>query len=128
MKYFLKSINLLCSFLIYNKINRNNFKKFLNCLIFCHINKIKIFVYGIGRSGLIAKMFAMRLMHLNYLVYIIGDVTTPSITSNDLIIIISNSGETFSLINIVNKCKDNINCKIILVTSSVNSSLSKLIS
>jgi len=31
---------------------------------------------GQGRSGLAAKAFAMRLMHLNFRVYVVGEVTT----------------------------------------------------
>ena len=38
--------------------------------------------------------FAMRLMHLGFVVYVIGDVTTPSINEDDCLIAISGSGET----------------------------------
>lgn len=87
--------------------------------------KNKIYVYGIGRSGLIARMFAMRLMHLNFIVHVIGDVTTPSISKNDLVIFISNNGETSSLINLANKL-NLLNVYLIIITSSINSSLFNL--
>ena len=39
----------------------------------------KVFVYGAGRSGLVGKAFAMRLMHLNLNVYVVGEIITPGI-------------------------------------------------
>ena len=37
----------------------------------------RIFVRGAGRSGFQAKSFAMRLMHLGYEVYVLGETITP---------------------------------------------------
>lgn len=37
----------------------------------------RIFVAGEGRSGFSAKGFAMRLMHLGYTVYVVGETITP---------------------------------------------------
>jgi 6-phospho-3-hexuloisomerase len=53
-----------------------------------------VFIVGSGRSELIGMAFAMRLMHLGFVVYVIGDVTTPSINEDDCLIAISGSGET----------------------------------
>jgi 6-phospho-3-hexuloisomerase len=53
-----------------------------------------VFIVGSGRSELIGMAFAMRLMHLGFVVYVIGDVTTPSINKDDCLIAISGSGET----------------------------------
>ena len=39
----------------------------------------KIFVVGAGRSGLAAKMFAMRLMHLDLNVYVVGETINPAL-------------------------------------------------
>lgn len=59
-----------------------------------------IFLAGAGRSGLVAKMFGMRLMHLNKKpVYVVGDVITPAITEGDTLMIISGSGRTKTLLN-----------------------------
>jgi 6-phospho-3-hexuloisomerase len=54
----------------------------------------RVFVVGEGRSGLLAKAFAMRLMHLQKTVFVVGETTTPAISQNDLIIAYSGSGET----------------------------------
>src|SRR4028119_2423993 len=54
----------------------------------------RIFVIGEGRSGLAIRMTAMRLMHLGCQVYVVGETTTPSIQSTDLLIACSGSGST----------------------------------
>ncbi|MEG9295282.1 6-phospho-3-hexuloisomerase [Mangrovibacillus sp. Mu-81] len=57
----------------------------------------RIFVYGEGRSGLMGKAFAMRLMHCGYEVYVIGETITPSMGNGDFLIAISASGSSTSL-------------------------------
>ena len=37
----------------------------------------RIFLLGAGRSGLEARAFAMRLMHMGFDVYVIGSATAP---------------------------------------------------
>ncbi len=39
----------------------------------------QIFVMGAGRSRLVGKAFAMRLMQLGLSVYVVGEITTPAI-------------------------------------------------
>ncbi len=84
----------------------------------------KIFVYGEGRSGLVGKCFAMRLMHIGYMVYVVGETTTPSINENDILFAISGSGETSLVLNVVKKSREN-GTSIIGVTSKKDSSLAK---
>jgi 6-phospho-3-hexuloisomerase len=52
------------------------------------------FCSGQGRSGLVARMAAMRLMHTGFDVHAVGGVTAPSIGKGDGLLIISGSGET----------------------------------
>ena len=40
----------------------------------------RIYVIGAGRSGLVAKAFAMRLMHLGLHAYVVGETITPAMT------------------------------------------------
>lgn len=54
----------------------------------------QVFVLGEGRSGLVGRMFAMRLMHLGHQAYVVGETITPAIGAGDLLIAISGSGET----------------------------------
>ena len=54
----------------------------------------RIFVTGLGRTGLMARGFAMRLMHLGRRVYHVGDVITPAIRQGDLLVICSRTGRS----------------------------------
>jgi 6-phospho-3-hexuloisomerase len=52
----------------------------------------RIFILGVGREGIAARAFAMRLMHLGKEVHWIWDDTTPGMTKGDLFIAVSGSG------------------------------------
>jgi 6-phospho-3-hexuloisomerase len=54
----------------------------------------RIFVFGEGRSGLVLRMGAMRLVHLGKTVHVVGDATTPAISAGDVLVVGSGSGET----------------------------------
>jgi 6-phospho-3-hexuloisomerase len=54
----------------------------------------RIFVTGLGRTGLMARGFAMRLMQLGRRVYHVGDVITPSISRGDLLILCTRTGRS----------------------------------
>lgn len=54
----------------------------------------RIFVAGTGRSDILGRVFAMKLMQMDFTVYVVGETTTPSIEAEDLLVIISGSGET----------------------------------
>lgn len=59
----------------------------------------RVFIAGAGRSGLLARTFAMRLLHLGFTVYVTGEVVTPAIAGGDLLIACSGSGETQTTIH-----------------------------
>ncbi len=86
----------------------------------------KIFVMGAGRSGFVARAFAMRLMHLGYDVYVVGETVTPRIGEEDLLITISGSGETTSVVNISRKAKEEIGSMLAAITQNENSTLAKM--
>jgi 6-phospho-3-hexuloisomerase len=54
----------------------------------------RIFVLGEGRSGLVMRMLAVRLMHLGKETFVVGETITPAIEPGDLLIACSGSGET----------------------------------
>jgi len=78
----------------------------------------KIFVAGLGRSGSVARCFAMRLAHLGYNTWILGDSTAPPLEKGDLFVVISGSGK--SLKRQIETAID-IDAVIIVVTSISNS-------
>ncbi|MGD1060106.1 MAG: 6-phospho-3-hexuloisomerase [Methanomassiliicoccales archaeon] len=82
----------------------------------------KIFAYGVGRSGLVAKAFSVRLVQMGLDVHIIGETTTPIVEAGDLVIIVSNTGETMSAIQTAN-IVGRIGAKVALVTSNAHSKL-----
>lgn len=85
----------------------------------------RIFILGEGRSGLQGKGVAMRLMHLGYQVYVIGETITPSIQSGDLLIAISGSGTTGNIVQLAeHAAKKGI--EIIAVTSELASPLAQI--
>lgn len=54
----------------------------------------RIFGCAVGRSGFILRGFMMRLMHLGFSVFVVGETITPRLQPDDLLIVISGSGET----------------------------------
>lgn len=52
----------------------------------------RVFFTGIGRSGLSARAFAMRLMHIGKPSFFIGEVATPAIGNGDVLVAVSSSG------------------------------------
>jgi len=85
----------------------------------------RIFVLGAGRSGLMAKGFAMRLMHIGYTVFVIGETITPSIQAGDVLLAVSGSGKTASILELATKAADN-GVTVISVTSHADSPLGKV--
>lgn len=61
----------------------------------------RVFLGGMGRSGLMMRAFAMRLMQLGVEVYVVGETTTPSIRKGDLLILGSRYGRSGSLAHYV---------------------------
>lgn len=89
------------------------------------IDTKRIFLMGAGRSSLAARAFAMRLMHMGFNVYVVGETTTPAVQPDDIVIAISGSGETPSIANLGAIAK-RIGSKLVTVTSNRDSTLGKL--
>ncbi|WP_257348787.1 6-phospho-3-hexuloisomerase [Pseudalkalibacillus decolorationis] len=82
----------------------------------------RIFVVGEGRSGFMAKSFAMRLMHLGAHVYVVGETITPSLQTGDVVVAVSGSGTTKSVVNTVKKARD-LDCSVVSITTKTDSEL-----
>lgn len=90
-----------------------------------HQHTGRIFVLGEGRSGLMAKAFAMRLMHLGATVFVFGETITPSIEQNDILVSISGSGCTSTVVDRAEKAKS-LGCSIIALTTDHDSPLGRV--
>jgi len=85
----------------------------------------RIYVMGAGRSGLVAKAFAMRLMHLGLQAFVVGETITPALNKGDAIVIFSGSGRTKTVADIAETAKD-IGARICLITSNADSRIGKI--
>lgn len=85
----------------------------------------RIFVDGAGRSGYMMRCFAMRLMHIGFCTYFLGETVTPGAREKDILIVGSGSGETGSLVARAKKARK-IGCKIAVITISGCCSLGSL--
>lgn len=85
----------------------------------------RIFVVGEGRSGLAVRMFAMRLMHLGYQVYVVGETTTPALRRGDLLIACSGSGATSAVLAMTTTAH-RAGGRIVAVTTAPESSLGQV--
>ena len=54
----------------------------------------RTYVTGEGRSGLVARTFAMRLQHLGLVSYVVGETICPALEAGDLLIAVSGSGKS----------------------------------
>jgi 6-phospho-3-hexuloisomerase len=80
----------------------------------------RIYVMGAGRSGLVAKAFAMRLMHLGFQAYVVGETITPAMKPGDLMVVFSGSGKTKTVADIAETAKD-IGGRLALISSDKSS-------
>lgn len=85
----------------------------------------KIFVAGAGRSLLMIRGLAMRLMHMGFEAYVVGETVTPAIGEKDLLIIASGSGETGTLRVMAEKAKKT-GAKLAVITIYPDSTIGKL--
>ncbi|OLN21763.1 6-phospho 3-hexuloisomerase [Domibacillus antri] len=85
----------------------------------------KVFVAGAGRSGFMAKSFAMRMMHVGLDPYVVGETVTPNLEEGDIFIVGSGSGETKSLVAMAEKAKA-IGATVAAVTIVPDSSIGRL--
>ncbi len=86
------------------------------------ISSPRIFIYGVGRSGLIAKAFAIRLVQMGLEVYFVGETVTPIVEEGHLVIIVSHTGETMSCIQTANIVR-RVGARVIAITSDDHSKL-----
>jgi 6-phospho-3-hexuloisomerase len=85
----------------------------------------RIYVMGAGRSGLVAKAFAMRLMHLGLSSFVVGETITPSFTPRDVMVVLSGSGKTKTVADIAETAKE-IGGRVGLITSNADSRIGRI--
>ncbi|MCX9025064.1 MAG: 6-phospho-3-hexuloisomerase [Candidatus Methanoperedens sp.] len=122
-KATIASMNLIAKHIIKvsSKLDTGSVKRLVDEII----GSKRIFLMGAGRSGLAAKAFAMRLMHMGFNVFVVGETTTPAVQPDDLVIAVSGSGETPSIASLGGIAKK-IGSKLAVITSNKDSTLGKI--
>lgn len=103
------------------RMNKKKIENFISILM----GSQRVFIVGAGRSGLVGKSFAMRLMHLGFNVYVVGETITPAMKPNDLLIAISGSGMTSSTLLIAKTAKK-LGAIVVAITSRGDSPLANI--
>ena len=85
----------------------------------------RIYVMGAGRYGLVAKAFAMRLMHLGLRAFVVGETITPAVNKGDVMVVFSGSGKTKIIADIAETASE-IGAHLCLITSNSDSRIAKI--
>ena len=85
----------------------------------------RVYVLGLGRSGFLLRMFAMRLMQIGLEAHVVFDPTTPAIAPGDLLIALSGSGRTETVVNLVARARG-CGARVLAITSSADAPLAAL--
>jgi len=99
-------------------------KKDIDKIIASFFEANRIFVYGAGRSGLVSKAFAIRLVHLGFQTFVIGETIGAPVKKGDLVFIVTGTGETIPAVMTAEIAR-NIGAKLVVVTEEKNSRITK---
>ncbi len=127
MQYLQKAVDEIITALskCLKHVDMRQVEKFIDILLDAKEKNKKILVMGAGRSGLVGRAFAMRLMHLNFNVHVIGETITPALEKDDILVAISGSGSTTTVVAAA-KIAKKVGAKILAITSYPNSPLGRL--
>ncbi len=99
-------------------INEEEIEKLIEIIL----SSRKVFFVGVGRVLLSLQAIAKRWAHLGIDTHIVGEITEPAITSEDVLIVGSGSGTTLFPAGIAQKAH-HLGAKIIHIGSNPNSGL-----
>lgn len=85
----------------------------------------RVFLYGRGRSGLVARAFAVRLMHLGYQTYVVGETITAPVQKDDVVVCVSGSGTTYPVV-MTAELGRRLGAHVIAVTADRDSEVARL--
>jgi len=106
-------------------INASQIDRMAEVLVDLYHRKGKVLVMGAGRSGLVGKAFAMRLLHLGFNSYVLGETIVPSISRGDVAVAISGSGRTGLIVEAADAAKK-VGAYVIAITTYPESPLGQL--
>ncbi len=106
-------------------LKKNQVEAFIKVLEEAYKENKRVLVMGAGRSGLVGRAFAMRLKHLGYDVYVLGDTIVSPVEKGDVVVAISGSGRTALIITAAEAAKK-VNATVIAITTYIDSPLAKI--
>ncbi len=107
------------------EIDPSQVEAFITALEKAYYQRRKILVMGAGRSGLVGRAFAMRLLHMGFNSYVLGDTIVPSVAEGDVVVAISGSGRTKLIVTAAETAKQ-VGAVVIAVTTYPDSPLGRL--
>ncbi len=85
----------------------------------------RIYITGVGRSGLVVKAFGQRLMHMGFDVHLADEITAPGIARGDILVACSGTGETELTMYMARKARK-IGARCVALTARGRSPLARL--
>ncbi|KQC03702.1 MAG: hypothetical protein APR53_04660 [Methanoculleus sp. SDB] len=90
----------------------------------------RVFTLGLGRSGLVASAFAMRLIHLGIPTFVVGESILPDIRKygldGDVVVVFSRSGGTGIAADYAADAKNTGGARICLITGKADSPVGEI--
>jgi 6-phospho-3-hexuloisomerase len=84
----------------------------------------RIYISGVGRSGLVVKAFGQRLMHLGFEVHLADEITAPGIRRGDVLVACSGTGTTMLTRYMARKAR-RIGARVVAITAAPRSPLAR---
>jgi 6-phospho-3-hexuloisomerase len=84
----------------------------------------RVYISGVGRSGLVVKAFGQRLMHLGWEVHLADEISAPAIKRGDLLIACSGTGTTELTLYMARKAR-RIGARCMALTADAKSPLGR---
>ena len=106
------------------KLSEEEVEAFIGKLLDARDDK-KLLIAGAGRTGLVGRAFAMRLMHLGFNAYVVGETITPALDGRDILIAVSGSGMTGIVVEAAKAAKK-VGAYVIALTSYRDSPLANI--
>ncbi len=127
MRVFRESYMAISKFIInaLDRISPEEVGSFVESLIKTYDEGKKILIIGAGRSGLVGRAFAMRLMHIGFSVYVLGETIVPALNPDDVVVAISGSGRTKLVVTAAEVAKS-VGARVISLTTFPDSPLGRI--
>ena len=107
---------------LWQSVECEQFEQVVNTIV---ETKKSVICLGAGRMGYSVQSFAMRLSHLGFKAYMLGDSNLPKINAGDIVLVNSSSGETPTVV-LLAKIAKTFGAKLLVITSNGDSTLGKM--